>query len=79
VQKWWEEHEIMVSGNGSDKLFPVMRFQDAGFPADLLECTQGFQKPTPIQSQVRACVPACLHAACVRSIGIVWVRGSYVW
>lgn len=43
----------MVSGNGCEKIYPVLNFADAGFPSDLLECTRGFQKPTPIQSQVR--------------------------
>lgn len=46
----------MVSGKGCETIFPVLRFQDAGFPADLLECTKGFQTPTPIQSQVRGWV-----------------------
>lgn len=43
----------MVSGRGCEKIYPVLNFKDAGFPADLLECTKGFEKPTPIQSQVR--------------------------
>ncbi len=51
AQAWWEKHEILVSGPGIDQFLPVLDFKGVGFPADLLACTNGFDKPTPIQAQ----------------------------
>lgn len=54
------EHKMTLSGNmyGQESLYaPVTSFVQAGFSAQLLECTQGFKAPTGIQSQ---CWPVLL-------------------
>ena len=54
MQAYWEENEIRISGSGSEDFQPALDFSQTSFPADLLRCTTGFTKPTPIQSQVTA-------------------------
>jgi len=51
AQAWWEENEILVSGPGCDAFLPTLSFAGVGFPPDLLKCTEGFARPTPIQAQ----------------------------
>jgi ATP-dependent RNA helicase DDX5/DBP2 len=51
LRSWREEHKVVVQGQDIPK--PVMTFEEASFPEYILSAvlTQGFEKPTPIQSQ----------------------------
>jgi hypothetical protein len=52
IQSFWEENQMVVSGSRCDQYAPVLEFRHTSFPQDILQCTSGFSKPTPIQSQV---------------------------
>ena len=51
LRSWREEHKVVVQGKDIPK--PVMTFEEASFPEYILSAVlaQGFEKPTPIQSQ----------------------------
>ena len=49
---WRKEANVTVSGDGVENFPPALTFADASFPAELSVLFRGFEKPTPIQSEV---------------------------
>ncbi|KAI9140157.1 P-loop containing nucleoside triphosphate hydrolase protein [Paraphysoderma sedebokerense] len=50
VSKYYESHNITIEGNNGKLFKPIMRFDQTSLPKDILKITEGFEKPTPIQS-----------------------------
>jgi len=50
VAAYYEKHQLTLHGKDSD-INPLRTFAEAGFSSDVMQCTRGFDAPTPIQAQ----------------------------
>ncbi|KAG0226665.1 RNA-dependent ATPase [Actinomortierella wolfii] len=55
AKKFYKDNTIEVSGD--QEYLPVLKFDEAGFTSEMLECTKSFKAPSPIQA---ACWPIVL-------------------
>lgn len=51
VTKFYQDHEMNVSGSNCENYNPIFQFKDAPFASNVMKCCSKFEKPTQIQSQ----------------------------
>ncbi|KAI9219450.1 P-loop containing nucleoside triphosphate hydrolase protein [Blastocladiella britannica] len=50
VQKYYEDHHMTIVGHDGECFKPLLEFDHAGLPTDVMGSLKGFDKPTPIQA-----------------------------